>query len=92
MATCCQYAPNGQDYWCASPSANAVASAMAEVLVTASADFGSPEHSKIQGIHPALYQRVGDLDARVRSVCAKVSRGCCGSAGVVHGWWGVGGQ
>jgi hypothetical protein len=65
-----------------------MASAFAEALVTASIDFASPEHtvsalyqrdSETASIHPALYQRVRDLDARVRSVCAKVSwkDGCC---------------
>jgi hypothetical protein len=71
--TCCQYTPDGVDYWCASPSANAVASAFSEALVTTSTDYATPDFSDIRSFDDLLYQRIREVDVRVRTVCAKVS-------------------
>jgi hypothetical protein len=83
MPTCCQYTPDGTDYWCASPSATAIATALSNVLVPAGNDLSASGTQTSLTIQQPLYNRVMEFDARVRHVCSQV--GCAGS--VREGQW-----
>jgi hypothetical protein len=69
MPTCCQYAPNGQDWWCASPSSSAVASAFAEVLADMQSDLSSPDHVDIQVLENSMHEDIRLLDNRLNTLC-----------------------
>jgi hypothetical protein len=69
MPTCCQYAPNGQDYWCVSPSSSTVASAFAEVLSNPQSDLSSPDYVDVQMLANSLYENTRLLDNRLNTLC-----------------------
>jgi hypothetical protein len=71
MPTCCQWAPGGDDYWCASPSADAVASSISTVLSSSGSSANSPTQAKTVELDLTLFPRIRLLDARVASLCSK---------------------
>ncbi len=79
MPNCCQYTPDGADYWCASPSARALATALTAAMTEpAGGDYSATGAPTSLSIQQPLYNRVVEFDARVQHVCSQV--GCAGSA------------
>lgn len=73
MPTCCQHAPTSGDYWCATPSAAAITSFFAEVLVGTNTDFNVPNlEDYTMGTNRVMMERIWQLEARARQVCSQV--------------------
>jgi hypothetical protein len=82
MPTCCQNAPHGGDYWCASPSAAAVTALFAEVLVGTNTDYSVPNlEDSTKGNNRLLVERIWQLETRAKQVCSRVSAWAEGSGG-----------